>query len=131
MKIKKPKKKVAIKEDHISGINYPIFCFKYLQTCSIKDCRDYDFFFKFLERLQKLAELGWNEIIHSHRHGFGTEKILLDKIKPALPLFITPDVGHFTVFRAGGNNKSFLGIRNGTIFHIVFIEANFGDVYDH
>ena len=98
---------------------------------SIKDCKDYDFFFRFLERLQKLSELGWKEINKSNRHGFGTEKIPTDQIKPKFPEFITPDVNFLTAFRATGNNHPFLGIQNGKIFHIIYIESKFGDIYDH
>ena len=134
MAIKKPSKKVTIDRDSLSGIEYPVFCFKHLQLTSIKDCQEPRFFFKFLERLQKLSDLGWNGIRASQRHGFGTEKIPVGEIKPMLPSFITPDVSHFTVFRANGDNRPFLGVRNSNnnkLFHIVFIESRFNDIYDH
>lgn len=112
---------------------YPLFCFKYLQNVSIKDCRDHTFFYNFLKRLQKLSELGWKEIDKSHRHSYGTEKLPISKIKCSkLPSCITPEVTHLDVFRANGDNRAFLGVKiSGGIFRIIFVETNFGDIYDH
>jgi hypothetical protein len=55
----------------------------------------------------------------------------INKIKQQLPKFVTPEISHLTVFRANGDNRPFLGLRNGTIFHIIFIEEKFGNIYDH
>lgn len=130
------KKKIKKVDDqpHIhKGIvnDYPIFCFKYLQETSIKNCSDHKFFLDFIFRLQKLGELGWNEINKSSRHSFGTEKIPIKQIKPDLPLIITDEIDELTVFRANGNNLPFLGIRKPNVFHIIFVETNFGDIYNH
>ena len=131
--IKEPKgqKKSLNKADLFDSIDYPIFCFKHLQSVSISDCTDGTFFYKFLERLNKLSNLGWNEIRLSERHSFGMEKIPVEKIHPSLPPFITPDVEDLSVFRAAGDNRPFLGIQNDKIFHVIFIETKFGDIYDH
>lgn len=113
----------------MSSIDYPVFCFKHLKTnCSGKD---YKFYFDFIERLSKISSLSWKEINLTHKHGFGTEKMPVGKIKPTLPPFVTPDVKDLIVFRANGDNRPFLGIRNENVFHIIFIEESFGDVYDH
>lgn len=111
--------------------DYPIFCFKYLQEVSVKNCSDPKFFYDFLFRLKKLSELGWNEINKSARHSFGTEKMPIKSLKPDLPAVITDDVDELTVFRANGNNLPFLGIRKSGLFHVIFIETNFGDIYNH
>lgn len=111
--------------------NYPTFSFKYLQKCSYDSCRDTNFFIDFLERLKKLSELDWNEINKSDRHSYGWEKIKIKNIKKALPPFITDDVEYLLAFRANGNNLPFLGLREKNIFHIIFIETNFGDIYNH
>lgn len=108
----------------------PTFSFKFLQSVSYPSCKNANFFVQFIERLGKLSQLGWNEIITSGRHGFGMEKIPHSAIKPQLPDFITDDVT-LLVFRATGDNKPFVGFREGNIFHIVFIETSFGDIYDH
>ena len=112
-------------------LDYPVFCFKHLQThVSIKGCPD-SLFTSFIKRIQKLSVLGWDEINKSHRHSFGWEKISRDKIKPDLPAFVTRDVESFYVFRYTGNNRPFLAMKTGNILHVLFIEANFGDIYDH
>ncbi len=112
-------------------IDYPVFCFKHLQDVSIKNCNDHKFLNDFIFRLSKLGSLTWNQIIHTDKHSFGTEKIPISQIKPKLPNFISPDVRDLLVFRASGNNRSFLGVRSGNVFHIIFIETKFGDIYKH
>jgi len=130
--IAEPLKLNTIDREKINADNYPIFCFKYLSDVSIKKCTDSKFFYDFLMRLQKLSELGWNEIRKSHKHAYGLEPIPLYKIKPqVLPDSITPDVKYLHAFRASGNNLSFVGIQRQNIFRILFIEANFGDIYEH
>lgn len=117
---------------NLATINYPVFSFKYLQDVSIKDCNDVKFVKDFIFRLKQLSELGWIEIRKSGRHSFGMEKIPYHAIKPNIhiPGFITPEV-EFCVFRATGSNLPFIGIQEGRIFHIVFIETRFGDIYNH
>lgn len=112
------------------NIDYPLFSFKYLQDTSFPDCSDLSFFPNFMKRLKKLSELGWKGINTSQRHGFGMEKLPQEIIKPQLPSVITPEVQLFA-FRAVGNNLPFVGFREGKIFHIIYIETSFGDVYNH
>ncbi len=130
------KRKAVIKNRNKKGklsfnkttIDYPIFCFKYL---TIKAKGDFKFYYNFILRLKQLSELGWKQIQTSPKHSFGTEKIPVNKIKKDMPKFVTPDVENLIVFRASGDNRPFLGLRNGNIFHIIFIEEKFGDIYDH
>ena len=103
-----------------------MFCFRYLLTVSKGD---YKFYSEFVERLKKFDNLTWNQINISDRNGFGTEKMPIQQIKLQLPKSITPEITHLLVFRANGDNRPFLGLRNGIIFHIIFIEERFGDVY--
>lgn len=117
--------------NHIYKEDYPLFCFKYLSDVSISTCKDHKFFFDFLIRLQKISQLGWPSIRTSTRHGFGMESIPVDRIKPQLPMCITPDVKKLHVFRATGDNHPFIGLQIDRIFRVLFIEANFGDIYDH
>ena len=120
--------KIKIPSENSIELDYPIFCFKYLQTISNGD---YKFYSDFVERLKKLSALTWNQINIADRHGFGTEKMPVKQVKPQLPRFVTPEITHLLVFRANGDNRPFLGLRRGIIFHIIFIEEQFGDVYDH
>jgi len=108
--------------------DYPLFCFKHLQT---KPDNDYKFYADFFQRLKMLSNTTWKIIETSDKHGVGTEKIPIDKIKPQLPQFVTPDITHLTVFRANGDNRPFLGIRNEHVFHIIFLEEKFNAIYNH
>lgn len=116
----------------LSKIDHPLFSFKYLKDVSIDKCNDSSFFYDFLMRLQKLSNLGWKEIRTSHRHSFGMEKIPVEDIVPReqLPSFVTKE-GEVDVFRAAGDNRTFVGLQEGKIFYIFFIEASFGDVCPH
>ncbi len=116
----------------LSKIDHPLFSFKYLKDVSINKCKDSSFFYDFLMRLQKLSDLGWKEIRGSHRHSFGMEKIPVEDIVPhkQLPSFVTKE-GDVDVFRAVGDNRTFVGLQEGKIFYIFFIEACFGDICSH
>lgn len=124
-------KTLSIKHTPLSEIKYPIFCFKYLQDNSLKDCSDPNILKKLIFRLRDLSQLGWNEIGTSQRHGYGGEPIPCDNIKPQLPAFITPDVQRLYAYRFTGDNRPFLALRNDTILHIIYIETDFGDIYKH
>jgi hypothetical protein len=132
IRIAEPLKNNKIDKKNIFEDNYPVFCFKYLSETSIKKCNDSKFFFDFLMRLRKLSELGWNEIRKSHKHAYGLEPISLKKIKPQVVLeSITPDVVYLHALRANGKNLPFVGIQMQQLFRVLFIETNFGDIYDH
>ena len=131
-KIKKIKQEEKINKSSLSNIDYPVFCFKHLQDCSIKDCKNADFFKKFLFRLKKLCDLGWKEIRQSDRHSYGAERINIDQVNPTKkPSILTPDVEKLIVFRATGDNHAFLGIKKEPVFHVIYIEAEFGEIYRH
>lgn len=129
-KIRKQDESTSIKKKPEE--RYPVFCFKYLQPYSYNACSNASFFIEFLERLKKLANLGWQQINVSGRHGFGTEKMPISKLKVKnFPPIVTPEVEVLTVFRATGSNLPFLGIRVEDTFQVIFIETQFGDIYDH
>lgn len=130
-KIKNIQPVTTIEKRKIIEEDYPLFCFKYLSDTSIKDCKNSGFFIELLLRFKKLSELGWKEIRKSQRHGFGMEKIPVGDIHPKVPSCITPDVTHLHVLRATGSNLPFVGIEIQNVFRILFIETNFGDIYDH
>ena len=119
------------KKDILEGIDYPIFCFKHLQNVSFCDCKNHKFFHDFLLRLTTLSNLGWDGMRSSDKHAYGMGKIPNAKIFPSLPAFITPDVKDLTTIRANGNNLPFVGLQNEKIFHVIYIETKFGDIYDH
>ncbi len=120
--------KIKVPTENSLELDYPVFCFKHLQTVPEND---HKFYSDFVDRLKKLSNLTWQQINIADRHGFGTEKMPIGQIKPQLPRFVTPEITHLTVFRANGDNRPFLGLRNGIVFHIIFTEEKFGDVYNH
>jgi hypothetical protein len=119
-----------VDSDRVAEIDYPVFCFKYLESTSIKGSRDSAFFTNFLQRLQRLSCLSWNEIDRQPMHGYGTEEIPVEQLIPR-PCFIIKGREKLTVFRANTDNRVFLGFREGAVFNIVYIETRFGDIYDH
>ncbi len=74
---------------HNIDIDYPVFCFKHLQTTPKKD---HEFYSQYIVRLKQISQLSWNQINVTDRHGYGTEKMPVEQIKLTLPKFITPDV---------------------------------------
>jgi len=136
----KQRKKVVNVKSHYNDTNkeYPVFCFKYFQNHSIKKCKNVNLFLSFCERLEKLANLGWEEIGKSLCHTYGFEPIPLTELKCYDSVkkleIVTKDVKKLLVFRYTGNNLPFLGLRGrggSNIFHIILIETEFGDIYDH
>ena len=113
----------------VPTLDYPVFCFKHLQSGhNVGDCSQQDKI-DLIERLSKLSTLTWDQIRLAPRHGFGTEKIALNSIHPTVPTFISEDVDHLLALRFSGL-KPFLGLRRGPVFHIIFIDHGF-DVYNH
>lgn len=112
-------------------IDYPVFCFKYLQSDSYSECKDVKLIRSFFERCKKLAELGWKGIETSHKHSGGYEKLEKKVFRPKLPPFITPDVKKLLVFRYGKSNLPFVALRSENILHVIFIETVHGHIYDH
>lgn len=130
-RIKPPK---AIEAPIIGKTQQPIvFNFSELQPFSyVEGKKDGTFFIKFLERLQKLSGLIWNCINGSARHSFGTEKLYVKDLTKAAENLVPKGMSSLTVFRATGDNHSFLGYRDANdVFKVIFIEYNFGDVYSH
>lgn len=137
---KKKKKGLSIKEPESElkigfGMDKdtPLFCFKHFNYSLIKTHRKHttDLCFSFLERLQILSNLGWNGIRQSRKHNYGMNKMPKKDIKIALPACVTPDVTELHVLRVDNSNIPFIGLQMGSIFHVFFIEPDFGVVYDH
>lgn len=120
------------KIETLADIDYPLFSFRYFKDTSAKDCKNAKFFLDFLNRLQKLSELGWSEIRKSHTHAFGMEPMPRNQIRHngLLPAFVTKEVD-LHIFRAVGDNRVMVGLQEGIIFHVFFIESKFGDISPH
>jgi len=128
---KHPRKINPAPSEQKEETTYPLFSFKYLNT-TISLKKNKPIAYNFLERVQKLSNLAWEEIHKSSRHQFGYEKINRRQIKCAssIPMCFN-DVDEFFVFRASGNNLPFICYIASHIIYPLFIEAKFGDIYNH
>lgn len=110
----------------------PLFCFKHLDlNISLKGC-DNVTFKHFLTRIQKLSTLTWEEINKSDKHQYGFEPIPRKKIRQKkFPSIVTAEMKSLIAFRYTGDKKPFLCVIQDGVIYPIFIEANFGDVYDH
>lgn len=112
-----------------TSFDYPIFCFRHLDgTFGMNNC-DHDERSALVSQLTRLSQLSWNDIKLSHKHGMGTEKINKSAIRSTFPVFISDDVDHLLAFRFKGL-APFLGHRNGSVLHIIYIDSKF-TLYDH
>lgn len=116
-------------ESRVGQKQYVSFGFDFLHDVSYTECKKSDFFINLLKRMRNLCLLDWNEINKSQRHSYGYEKISVKEIKK--DIHITKGVDYLFAFRATGDNHVFLGFREGNVFKVVFIEAEFGDIYNH
>lgn len=116
-------------QNHIGQDNRISFGFSHLHDVSYTDCKHPAFFIDFLQRLKKICCVDWNTVNTSQRHAFGWEKIPIDRVRKAM--ILTREVSFLLAFRATGNNHVFLGFREGNVFQVVFVESQFGDIYNH
>jgi len=70
----------------------------------------------------------WYQIQQAPRHGLGSEKIEYDSIKSTKPDIVTKD-STILALRFSGK-KPFVGIRDGSLFHIIWIDNKF-NLYKH
>ncbi|MEB3206442.1 MAG: hypothetical protein VKK59_03725 [Vampirovibrionales bacterium] len=110
-------------------LDYPVFCFKHLDQdeYGIKKCdkNELALIIKCLERLSKLT---WVEIQLAGVKGMGSEVIPKDQLGKQLPRHFTGDVT--TIRIRFGNKKAMIGVRDGALFHVLFLDPKF-TLYDH
>ncbi len=104
---------------------YPIFDFRLFNKKCLKACENRQLC-DFVSRMQELSQLNWNTIDTADRHGFGYEKMRVEQLK----ITLNPDIKEVLVFRYSGK-LPFIGLRQGNTLQVLYLEANFGDLYDH
>lgn len=115
-------------------VNYdsatPKFCLAHIVrgTCCV-DCLDQAGRAAFAATLQKLASLTWRDIMQAPRKGSGTEWITRESIRPRIPDRFQ-DAPKFMALRYAGK-LPMVGVRDRDVFHVLWIERVFNDVYDH
>lgn len=112
------------------NIDYPIFCFKYLnKDFGLVECTDNQKA-KLIDRLAVLSKMTWHQIQFAPKHGLGSEKISMKVFKNKKIPSICEDVEHLIALRFDGK-APFVGHRGkGNIFHIFYIDRNF-TLYNH
>ena len=107
----------------------PKFCLHFLRDGFDVHALDSERQAAFAKTLQKLASSRWKDLITAPRHGQGSEFISRGQIKPSIPQQFS-DEDRFLVFRYHGK-LPMGGIRVRDVFHVLWIEPEFGRLYDH
>lgn len=107
----------------------PRFCLHHIQQGFDVKSLTQDAQAAFAQTIQERCSLSWSAIKRAPRHGLGTENIPKGKIRPSIPAAFQ-DREHFLVFRYHGM-LPMVGVRTTDTFHVLWIEASFGDVYNH
>jgi hypothetical protein len=82
----------------------------------------------FLTKWHKRTQLTWTQLVQHSKHGLGSEFLPRHVFKPQVPDWLSRD--RYMVFRHQGN-QPFAGFRAGDVFHVLWIEARYNDLYDH
>ncbi|WP_433966548.1 hypothetical protein [Tunturiibacter gelidiferens] len=137
-KILKPKqdkgKRIALSASAESATDYsretPTFCLRYVDPEYCVSLCEKDDKAAFADRVRKLSQVTWNEIIQADRHGFGREKIATSSLKRPIPRHLTEDVT-FIALRFSGK-KPMVGYQSGRTFHAIWFDRDMsGGVYPH
>jgi len=107
----------------------PKFCLHFLRADFDVHALDASGQAAFAKTLQKLAGSQWKELILAPRHGQGSERVPREQIRAPIPLRFQ-DQDKFLVFRYNGM-LPMAGVRVADVYHVLWIERHFGDLYDH
>jgi hypothetical protein len=107
----------------------PKFCLRHLHRDFNVHCLPEDKRADFATALQRRATMTWREIIMAPKHGLGTENIPRNQIHAPIPAAFE-DSDQFLVLRYSGK-LPMAGVRVLDVFHILWIEPEFGRLYDH
>jgi hypothetical protein len=107
----------------------PKFCLHYLRRDLDVQALNPDGQAAFAKTLQKLASSRWKDLITTSRHGQGTEFIPSRQIRASIPTRFQ-DAERFLVFRYHGK-LPMAGVRVRDVYHVLWIEPEFGRLYDH
>ena len=114
-------------EDRSTG--HPKFCLRFLQRGFDVANLPRDKRADLALTLQQRASMTWLELHRAGRHGQGYELLPAATFRGAIPA-VFEDQDKFHVFRYSGH-LPMAGVRSGDVLHIIWIEARFGDLYDH
>lgn len=106
----------------------PVFSFKNFSSGDFGLNCESNEFKELVSHLRTLGNITWQQIQNSYRHGLGSEEIKSAELKVTVPeCYGNPE--NVLAFRYSGK-KAFLGIRNGQVLDILFIDPKF-TIYNH
>jgi hypothetical protein len=110
---------------------HPTFCLQHIQSgFGVKQPNmTKDQKASFAGVLESLASLTWSDIKRSGRHQLGFEMLPVSKLKIAMPAIVADDE-KVMVFRYHDRHPM-AGVRRGAMLHLIALEREFGDLYDH
>lgn len=132
IKARKPDSGQRIKATDVPNYdkNTPVFSLEKLQQGDYcLSALDQENKASFADAIYRRKSLTWGAIKQLPRHGLGTEKMPIHRIKAAIPPFITEDVTDFLVFRYHGM-RPMVGYRQRDIFFVLWFDHDF-TLYDH
>lgn len=107
---------------------YPVLCLRYLRSGYGVDELTVGQRSDLLVRWAKRCRFTWSELNTHHRHGLGWEMLPEHQIKKNPPEELAQD--KYMVLRYSGN-QPLIGFRAGDVYHALWVEAKYGDVYNH
>jgi len=111
------------------GPQYPVLCLRHAHPRfgveQLNDKQRSELLLKWSKRVQH----SWTELQTHGKHGLGYEMIPASMIKPQCP-HETLAQDKYLVFRHQGN-LPMIGFKAGTVFHVLWIEAEYNAVYEH
>jgi hypothetical protein len=107
----------------------PKFCLHHISSHFDVHCLSPSRQAAFAKTLQKLASSTWKELLLAPRHGQGFEWIRVSQIRAPIPLRFHGEP-RFMVFRYDGK-LPMGGTRVRDVYHVLWIEPEFGQLYDH
>lgn len=108
---------------------HPLWCFHFIDPKFSADVLETEAVRALIAAFVKRSSLTWNQLIMANKHKLGTENIPVKITKPKMPPSFK-DEEHFIVMRYH-DKLPFGGVRVGRIFHVIWIERQFGEVYEH
>ncbi len=113
--------------------NFPLFSFEYFDDISVRKNKDAKLLGQLLNHLKELSCHSWGEISRAGRHSLiGFEKLPIECFVPQkFPEIVSEDTQKLMVFRASGDNRVMVGVRQDNVFYVIFVETEFGDICRH
>lgn len=83
----------------------------------------------FCKSWEKRSKFSWQELSTHQRHGLGRETLPVKQLKPSPPNWMN-GIDKVVVFRYCGN-LPVVGVMENDVFVALWIEKEYGEVYDH